>query len=112
MSSSSIAIVILLAIGALFCVIGVVGMWRMREPTQALHYMNLPATVGIACVTVAVLLQTGFSSALIKSSVIALILLSINSVVTHATARAFYIRNQNRGRSNRPPWDFSREEQQ
>ena len=112
MSAHSIVILILLATAAFFCVAGVLGMWRMREPTQALHYIALPATAGILCVTVAVFLQTGFGVTGLKSAAITLILLSINSVVAHATARAFYIRNQGRGQSNRPQWNFSREEQE
>ena len=26
----------------IFCWLGVLGMWRMREPMQALHYLALP----------------------------------------------------------------------
>jgi multisubunit Na+/H+ antiporter MnhG subunit len=109
-SGHSIAIVVLLAMAASFCVIGAIGMWCMRRPTQAVNYMALPSTAGILCITIALFLQTGFSSAAVKCAAIVIILVSINSVVTHATARAFYVRNQDRGKQGHPEWDFSRQE--
>jgi monovalent cation/proton antiporter MnhG/PhaG subunit len=83
---------VLLGIVVLSCWIGSVGMWRMREPMQALHYLSLPACVGSVALAVAVLLQTGNSQAFWKSVVICFVLLAINSVVAHATARAFRTR--------------------
>ncbi len=111
MSVESVAIIILLGTAVLFCVIGVLAMWCMREPMQALHYLAMPATVSIALIAVAVFLQTGFGPTAIKTAVIVVVLLSINSVVAHATARAFYIRGRARGKRELPEWDFSREEQ-
>ena len=70
-------------------------MWRMREPTQALHYMTLPAAVGSLTLIVAVGCQTGLSQATAKCIAIAVILIAINSIVTHATARAFRVRELN-----------------
>lgn len=79
---------ILLAIVVLAAWIGVLGMLRMREPTQALHYLSLPA-VGAIVLTVAVFVETGPSQASWKTLAICFMLLAVNSVVTHATARAF-----------------------
>jgi multisubunit Na+/H+ antiporter MnhG subunit len=64
----------------------------MREPTQALHYLSLPATGGAVCLAVAVGLATGWGSTTLKTIVICVILIATNSVGTHATARAFRIR--------------------
>jgi len=72
--------------------IGVFGMLRMREPMQAMHYLALPASIGVIALTFAVLSETGLSSATFKTALIAVVLLAINSVVTHATARAFRTR--------------------
>lgn len=94
MSAHSIAVDVLLGVTVLACWTGVAGMLRMREPVQALHYLTLPATVGVFAVTVAVFVETGFSSTAWKVLLIALILLAINSVVTHATARAFRTRER------------------
>lgn len=83
---------ILLGIVVLVCWLGVVGMWKMKEPMQALHYLSLPATVGVICLAIAVLLSQGAGQAFLKVLLIAGILLATNSVVTHATSRAFRAR--------------------
>ncbi len=80
---------VLLVFVMIFCWLGVLGMWRMREPMQALHYLSLPACGATVALTAAVFFQTGNSQAGWKTLLICLILLVINSVVTHATARAF-----------------------
>jgi len=67
-------------------------MWRMREPMQALHYLSLPATAGAILVTIAVFVAQGLKQASWKMVLIALVPLATNSVVTHATARAFRAR--------------------
>jgi monovalent cation/proton antiporter MnhG/PhaG subunit len=82
----------LLTIVVLLCWLGALGTWRMKEPTQALHYLSLPATGGAILLTVAVFLSQGSSQASWKVFLIVLILLASNSVVTHATARAFRAR--------------------
>jgi len=82
----------LLILVVLFCWLGVLGMWRMKEPMQALHYLSLPATAAAVLLTVAVLLAQGVCQAFWKVLLIAMILWAFNSVVTHATARAFRAR--------------------
>jgi multisubunit Na+/H+ antiporter MnhG subunit len=79
----------LLILVMFFCWIGVLGMWCMREPTQALHYLSLPACGAAVVLTAAVFFQTGSSQASWKTLLICFVLLGINSVVTHATAQAF-----------------------
>ncbi len=92
MSASSIIEAVMLVMVAVSCWLGVLGMWRMREPTQALHYLSLPATVGAFALTAAVFLKNGSNQASWKTLFITFILLGINSVVTHASARAFRAR--------------------
>jgi multisubunit Na+/H+ antiporter MnhG subunit len=87
-----IAVEILLGITVLCCWIGVLGMWRMPEPMQALHYLAVPGSVGGVAMAAAVLVQTGVKQTGLKALLIAAVLLSINSVVSHATARAFRLR--------------------
>lgn len=82
----------MLALVVVSCWLGVLGMWRMREPTQALHYLSLPASAGAICLTIAMFLEKGNNQASWKMLFITFILLAINSVVTHATARAFRAR--------------------
>jgi multisubunit Na+/H+ antiporter MnhG subunit len=74
------------------CWLGVLGMWRMREPIQALHYLALPVWGATIFLTAAVFLQTGNGQAAWKTLLICLVLLAINSVVAHASARAFRVR--------------------
>lgn len=88
----SISEAVLLGLVVVLCWLGAVGMWRMREATQALHYLSLPATGGAILLAVAVLISQGPRQAFWKVVLIALVLLATNSVVTHATARAFRAR--------------------
>lgn len=82
---------ILLALTALSCWLGAIGTVRMKEPMQALHYLSLPV-VGSILLTAAVFVETGSSQAAWKTLFITIMLLAVNSVVTHATARAFRMR--------------------
>lgn len=86
-----IAEAILLAIVVLACWLGALGMVRMKEPTQSLHYLSLPA-IGAIFLAAAVFVETGGSQASWKMLFISLMLLAVNSVVAHATARAFRAR--------------------
>jgi multisubunit Na+/H+ antiporter MnhG subunit len=92
MSGHTIAEIVLLSVVVLSCWLGVIGMWVMREPMQALHYLALPASVGMTALTVAVWLVEGNTQASWKTLLIGMVLLGINSVVAHATARAFRAR--------------------
>jgi energy-converting hydrogenase B subunit D len=55
------------------CWLGVLGMWRMREPMQALHYLALPAWGATIFLTAAVFLQTGNSQAAWKTLLMCLV---------------------------------------
>jgi multisubunit Na+/H+ antiporter MnhG subunit len=83
---------VLLGSVAISCWLGVLGMWRMKKPIQALHYLALPVWGAATFLTAAVFLQTGNGQAAWKTLLICLVLLAINSVVAHATARAFRVR--------------------
>jgi multisubunit Na+/H+ antiporter MnhG subunit len=92
MSAHQVLIDALLCLLVASCWIGVLGMLRMPHPVQALHYLALPATVGVGALTIAVFFQTGFGSASMKMLLVAVVIVAFNSVVTHATARAFRAR--------------------
>lgn len=101
--------IVLLAIVVLSCWLGALGMVRMREPMQALHYLALPA-IGAVFLTAAVFLRTGPSQAAWKTMLIAVILLGFNGVVGHATARAFRTRQIGHWEPlNGDPMEFVRE---
>lgn len=103
MSAQAIAVDVLLGLTALACWVGVVGMIRMRDAYQALHYLAPPAIVGVGALTVAVFVQTGWSEAGWKCAIILIVLVASNSVGTHAAARAF--RNREKGHWEPRPED-------
>ena len=92
MTVHAVVEVVLLTIVVLSCWLGCLGMYRMREPMQAIHYVAFPACIGSVLLTLAVFLRTGNSQASWKTLLICIVVLGINSVVTHATARAFRTR--------------------
>ena len=67
-------------------------MLRMRDEYQMLHFLSPPASLSAIFITVAIFLQQGRKPESFKALFIVGILLMINSVVTHATARAFRLR--------------------
>lgn len=91
-SAHPVAVSILLGGVVLSCWLGVAGVVRMRDPVQALHYLALPAGMGMLALTVAVFVETGASQASAKCLFILFLMLSFNSVGTHAAARAFRAR--------------------
>jgi monovalent cation/proton antiporter MnhG/PhaG subunit len=104
---------VLLSLVVLLCWLGALGMWRMKEPTQALHYLSLPATAGAILLAIAVLIAQGPREAFWKVLLITVILLATNSVVTHATARAFRARKLGHWEPrDGDPMEFVREEKQ
>ena len=92
MTAHQVLIDACLGVVVVSCWIGVLGMLRMRHPTQALHYLSIPATMGVGALTAAVFLETGFGPTSLKMLLIGVVILGINSVVSHATARAFRAR--------------------
>jgi monovalent cation/proton antiporter MnhG/PhaG subunit len=90
--SHRIAVDLLLGFGALACWLGALGMIRMRDPFQALHYLSLPSTLGMAAFTAAIWIETGWTQATWKCLLILGIFMAANSVGTHAAARAFRAR--------------------
>jgi multisubunit Na+/H+ antiporter MnhG subunit len=71
--------------------IGVIGMLRMREPMQSLHFLSFPSLASVLLAG-AVFTAAGASQASWKTLLIAVVLLASNAIVTHATARAFRAR--------------------
>ncbi len=85
------AIQALLAMAVLIILLSVLGMLRMRDPYQAMHYIAPPASLSAIFITVAIFLQRGLKPESFKALFTALVLIGMNTVVTHAAARAFRI---------------------
>ena len=94
MAAHKLVIDILLVTTAASSWLGALGMLRMRDPFQALHYLALPSIIGMASLTVAVFLETGWTQAGWKCAIMLAVLLLSNSVGTHAAARAFRARQK------------------
>ena len=92
MTLHTLSIDALLGIVVLACWIGSIGMWRMKQPIQALHYISVPASLGIIALAIAVFIEAGNTQASWKTLLIAIVVLGINAVVGHATGRAFRAR--------------------
>lgn len=90
----SITVDVLLGMTAASCWLGVLGMIRMRDPFQSLHYLGLPGIVGMGSLTAAVFFETGWTQASWKCAIILVVLVTSNSVGTHAAARAFRARKK------------------
>ena len=103
MTAHAIAVDVLLGVTTVACWLGVLGMVRMRDPFQALHYLSYPAIPGMGALTVAMFIQTGWSQAGWKCGIILLVLIASNSVGTHAAARAF--RQREKGHWEPEPGD-------
>ena len=67
-------------------------MLRMRDEYQMMHFMSPPASVSVILITIAIFLQQRFKPESFKALFVVVVLLMMNTVVTHATARAFRIR--------------------
>lgn len=94
MSAAHWTVDIFLGLTALGCWMGALGMIRMRDPYQALHFLAFPALLGMGGVTIAVWVETGWTQATWKCLLICAILAASNSVGTHAAARAFRAREK------------------
>lgn len=86
-----IAINALVAAAVLVAILSVLGMLRMRDPYQRMHYIAPPASLTPFLITVAIFLQDGMKPESFKAVVLTFVLIGMNTVVTHAAARAFRI---------------------
>jgi len=81
----------LIACAVFITVASVLGMMRMKDPYQRMHYISPPASVSAILITIAIFLQQGMKPESFKAVFITLVLIGMNTVVTHAAARAFRI---------------------
>lgn len=83
-----LASALLLAAGALFCLVGGVGLLRMPEFYTRLHAASLCDSTGAMFVLLGLALQAGWTLAAAKLAVIALLLFFTGPAAAHALARA------------------------
>jgi len=94
MSASSVVVAVLVGLGVaveLGCCVGVL---VMADAYDKLHYLGPASIVGPLLIAMAVLVGESFSQAGIKALLTAALLILSSPVLTHATARALYIRRR------------------
>ncbi len=89
----TIAVEVLLAIGVISALLCCLGILIMPSVYERLHYMATVATVSAFAVLAAVVVEEGWGQATIKTILVCIVLLMINAVLTHATARAARVRD-------------------
>ncbi len=77
-----------LIIGALFCLIGSLGMIRFPDSFTRLHAASLIDTVGIGFIFLGLMIQAGFTLITVKLLIILILMFFLSSLTTHAAARA------------------------
>jgi multicomponent Na+:H+ antiporter subunit G len=85
---------VLLGVAVAVALLSALGMALMRDPYQKLHYIAPPASLSAICIAVALFLSEKQKLAAGKGLLIAVLLYFMNAVITHATARAHYVRQE------------------
>ena len=91
---AKIAIDALLTVAVLVTVFSAIGVAVMRDPYQKLHFIAPPASIAAICVVAALFIGEKQKQAAGKAVLIAFLLYFMNAVITHATARAHYVREK------------------
>jgi monovalent cation/proton antiporter MnhG/PhaG subunit len=94
MSAESIAVAVLLTAGVaveLACCLGVL---VMDDAYDKLHYLGPAAIIGPLAIAAAIVVRESLSQAGIKALLAAGLLIVASPVLSHATARALYIRQR------------------
>lgn len=92
MSKTQLIIDVLLGIGVASALLSCIGVLVMKDLYERLHYMAPPAVITAVCFAIATIADKHFSTAGIKAVLITVVLLLMNAVLTHATARAARVR--------------------
>jgi multisubunit Na+/H+ antiporter MnhG subunit len=88
---------VLVAVAVLVGVLSCIGVLMTRSAYDGLHYTSPASVVSPVLLAIAVVIEEGIGSqAGIKSIIVALLLIVLNTVLVHATARAGRIREKGR----------------
>lgn len=97
MSAGDVLVAILLAIGVAAQLTGVVGVLAARNVYDRLHFTGPASIFGPLALALAIVLDEGpVSQAGLKSMLVALLVLSLNPILVHASARAAFVRERGR----------------
>ncbi len=76
--------------GAIFCVIGGIGLLRMPDLYTRIHAAGLTDTLGIGLILIGLTLQSGWSLVTVKLILILVYMLITSPTTTHALVKAAY----------------------
>ena len=97
MSVVDVVVAVLVGLAVLVSVLSCLGVLLARDAYDGLHYTAPASVVSPVLIAAAVVIQEGIGSqAGIKSIVVAVLLIVLNTVLVHATARAARIRKRGR----------------
>jgi multicomponent Na+:H+ antiporter subunit G len=92
-SVADVVVAALVGLAVLVGVLSCVGVFVARDPYDSLHFTAPASVLSPVLIAIAVVIEEGIGSqAGIKSIVVALLLIVLNTVLVHATARAARIR--------------------
>jgi monovalent cation/proton antiporter MnhG/PhaG subunit len=92
MSMATTAVEVFLAIAVLSAWVCCIGILIMPNFYERMHYLATVTTISAFAILVAVVIEEGWGQATLKTIVTFVLLLLVNAVVTHATARAARVR--------------------
>ncbi len=92
MSAADIAVAVCLAVCVLSALICCLGILVMKDFFERLHFMSSVTTISAFALLAAVVVKEGWGQATIKTILTFMVLLLINAVLTHVTARAKRVR--------------------
>jgi monovalent cation/proton antiporter MnhG/PhaG subunit len=87
---------VLLLVAVIITWICSLGTALMQDLFERLHYMATVSTISAFAILAAVIVEAGWGQAALKMMFIAIVLLLMNAVLTHATARAARVREHGR----------------
>lgn len=82
----------LLALAVALAIVCSIGLLVMRDAYQRIHFSSPIVTLSMLFICVAIFIEDSDSQARLKAVLIYVLLLVMNSVLSHATARAIRIR--------------------
>jgi monovalent cation/proton antiporter MnhG/PhaG subunit len=96
-SATEVVVVCLLTVGVAVLLASVLGVLVARDVYDRLHFTGPGAFLAPICFAAAVVLDEGaLSQAGLKSILVALLMLGLNPILVHATARAARVRERGR----------------
>lgn len=92
MSAGGMAVIVLLSICVLVTLLCCVALITFKDVFDRMHYLAPVTSIAMPALLAAVVVQEGWGQATLKTILVLFLLLLINAVLTHATARAARIR--------------------